>query len=204
MGKIINQCNIFALLLFCLISLSLFACSMSAEEYYDSAFNKGMDGNTAAAIVALDKAISIDSTKWYYFGLRGSMKYRNGDYLGALKDLSHSIVLNPNDYMLFLMRGKTFIAVRDYDAAIKDLSRSSEILPERVMPYMYRGFSKYMKRDINGAMADFNLAVELCPSWKTYFARGITRISDGDFLKGLIDLFYAIINMEINIIESGR
>ncbi|MGC1395567.1 MAG: sigma-70 family RNA polymerase sigma factor, partial [Coleofasciculaceae cyanobacterium] len=52
---------------------------------------------------------------------QGLERYKEQDYLGAVKDFTQAIQLNPNDANAYNMRSSTYMALKDYQSAKEDL-----------------------------------------------------------------------------------
>ncbi len=93
----------------------------------------------------------------------GIIKYKIGDYAGAVESFSQAIKLNPNYEKAYNNRGIAKAKMGDYEASILDFDKVISLNPYKSSAYRNRGVSKEKLKDFNGAYADFVKLNELLP-----------------------------------------
>lgn len=77
----------------------------SDEECVSKSYERLYRGNIESAIYFLDKAIKLRPEKEDRYIIRGNLKFKTGDYEGALLDFSRTISLNPKNASAHYQRG---------------------------------------------------------------------------------------------------
>ena len=72
-------------------------------------------------------AIKIDPEYFVAYNNRGSSKFDDGDYMGAIEDFSEAVKINPDYAFAYNNRGAAKLKLEDYDAVIRDCSRAIKI-----------------------------------------------------------------------------
>lgn len=112
----------------------------------------------------------------------GHLKFRNGDYDGAIVDFSRAIELDPGNSRHYLMRGNAKKQQRDYAGAIADYTRAIEFERDyKEVMFTARAGARELTGDLDGAIADYSRAIELDPKFDgTYRLRGLVKQEKGD------------------------
>ena len=110
-----------------------------------------------AAIVLLDKAISIEPTFAAAYVRRGLAKSDLGEYEAAFDDATAGIRLAPTAEH-YAYRGLISAKAGNYGAARKDLDYSLELNSSRHMAWTFRGAVGLMEGDGKAACSDFDKA----------------------------------------------
>ena len=115
------------------------------------------------AIADYDEAISLDSTRPYYFSGRGDAKRLKGDYAGAVADFSISIKLDPEQSWYYYRRGwvkDEFL--NDTEGGLKDYSEAISIDNNYTYAYLHRGrLYREKLKDEKKANQDFSMMLTL-------------------------------------------
>ncbi len=111
---------------------------------------------TTAAVVL--QAPAAHAQRADEFTNRGIIKWKGGDYQGAIADYSKAIELNSQDAFAYNLRGLVKYKLQDYQGAISDYSSAIEINPQRAHSYANRGVAKGVAGDLVGACADWRKA----------------------------------------------
>ena len=69
---------------------------MTAEEWFNSAYNKGESGDYQGAIADYNQAIKIKPDYALAYNNRGNAKYNLGDKQGAIADYNQAIQIKPD------------------------------------------------------------------------------------------------------------
>ncbi len=102
-----------------------------------------------------------------------NLKYKQGDYLGALTEYNEAIHIDSTDAMAFCCRGVAYYRLGDADNAKIDYNRSIELDPTLAIAYYRRGFLRYVAKEYVMAIADYNKSIELNPTFAlAYSNRG--------------------------------
>lgn len=107
---------------------------------------------------------------------RGTDRYTQKDYDGAIADYSKAIRLDPQYTDAYRERGLAREVKKNYAGAIIDLTRAIDLDPKNVNSYYNRGHVKMTMGDSHGAMVDYSKVIELDPGHaKAYYFRGVIR-----------------------------
>jgi len=118
-------------------------------------------GRPDAALVDLNKAITIDPKMAGYHALRGTVYFLKGDYDRAIEDFDEAINSDSKHDGYFKGRGSAYLEKGDYDHAISDFNEGIKIEPNKGSFYYLRGLAYLKKGDkINGS-EDINKAETL-------------------------------------------
>jgi len=137
---------------------------LTAEEWFNSAYNKGESGDLGdkqGAIADYNQAINIkpDYADAYYN--RGIAKKNLGDYQGAIADYNQAIKIKPDYADAYNNRGLAKYELGDYQGEIADYNQAINIKPDYADAYYNRGLAKDDLEDKQGAIADYNQAAQL-------------------------------------------
>ena len=134
---------------------------LTAEEWFNSAYEKGESGDYQGAIADYNQAINIkpDYADAYYN--RGIAKSDLGDKQGAIADYNQAIKIKPDYAYAYNNRGSAKDDLGDYQGAIADYNQAINIKPDFALAYYNRGNAKYNLGDKQGAIADYNQAAQL-------------------------------------------
>jgi tetratricopeptide (TPR) repeat protein len=165
-----------------------------AETYLKRGYERWRNGELAAAIVDLSRAIELNPKLADAYYARGLARNSNGDSKGAISDYNQAIELDPKNVQVYNDRGIARRRGGDIDGAIADYSRAIEIDPKgSKWPYFNRALAKEAKRDPNGALEDYNRVIELDPkNANALNNRGELKRSKGDLDGAIADFNGAI------------
>ena len=134
---------------------------LTAEEWFNSAYNKGESGDKQGAIADYNQAIKIKPDYAYAYNNRGSAKDDLGDYQGAIADYNQAINIKPDYADAYNNRGIAKKNLGDKQGAIADYNQAINIKPDYALAYNNRGVAKSDLGDNQGAIADYNQAAQL-------------------------------------------
>lgn len=124
---------------------------------------------------------------------RGNVKFKQGDYDGAIADYNESIRLGPGVATPWNNRGNTKKAKGDIDGAIADFDEAVRLRPDLVAVWINRGGAKSEKGDFDGAIADYDEVIRLQPNYApAWNNRGGAKSKNGDHNGAIADCNKAI------------
>lgn len=85
-----------------------------------------------AAMLMVEKGISLDQSDFVGYEVRGKIKLATGDYEGALVDLNKSIGMNAPVYTNYVERGIAYLMLEKKEAAQKDFDKYLQAFPKGV------------------------------------------------------------------------
>ena len=171
----------------------LVSFGQTAEEYFNSGYDKAQAKDFYGAISDYNKAIEINPNYANVYYNRGISKYNLKDFNGAISDFNKAIELNPNLDVAYNNRGISKSDLKDYYGAISDYTKAIEINPNYANAYNNRGLSKHNLKDFNGAISDYTKAIELNPNLAdAYYSRGNSKSDLKDYYGAIADYTKAI------------
>ncbi|MDA0889486.1 MAG: tetratricopeptide repeat protein [Bacteroidetes bacterium] len=108
-----------------LISFSSFG--QTAEEYFNSGYDKDDLKDYSGAIADYTKAIELDPNFAYAYYNRGNSKKNLKDYSGAIADYTKAIELNPNYAYAYVNRGISKEDLGDLNGACADWKKAAKL-----------------------------------------------------------------------------
>jgi len=149
---------------------------LTAEEWFNSAYNKGESGDKQGAIADYNQAIKIKPDYALAYNNRGNAKYNLGDKQGAIADYNQAINIKPDYADAYNYRGIAKKNLGDYQGAIADYNQAIKIKPDYADAYNNRGLAKYELGDYQGEIADYNQAINIKPDYAdAYYNRGLAK-----------------------------
>jgi tetratricopeptide (TPR) repeat protein len=133
----------------------------TAESYREKGKKLLIARNYQEAIVAFDRAISLDSSTASDYYYRAFSLYRIDKLAPALRDLDRAIELKPDRADSYLRRGIVVAAMGDREAALANYSQAIELNPQLAQAYLHRSLLRRELGDIEGANLDRATAVKL-------------------------------------------
>ena len=99
--------------------------SQTAEEYFNSAYDKSENGDYYGAIADYTKAIELNPDYASAYYNRGLAKSKIEDYYGAIADYTKAIEINPNYTNAYSSRGISKEDLGDLDGACSDWKQAT-------------------------------------------------------------------------------
>ncbi|MBI4616076.1 MAG: tetratricopeptide repeat protein [Planctomycetes bacterium] len=167
-------------------TLVLTAARLGAGEF--SVF-----GTRTGVALALLPPISTEPAGAVEHSNRGTVRYAQGDFTGAIEDYTRAIELDPKNAGAHDGRGNARTQQGDLAGAIEDFTRAIEIDPKSASTYNNRGIARSVQGEIASAIEDFTRAIELDPKHAgAYSNRGVARYEQGDLAAAIEDYTRAI------------
>jgi tetratricopeptide (TPR) repeat protein/V8-like Glu-specific endopeptidase len=142
--------------------------TLTADDYFVSAYQKKDQGNYQGALIDYNQAIAINPNyARAYIGCGILKDEKLNDPQGALADYNRAIILAPNYADIYLVRGfLKVVKFNDPQGALADYNQAIVINPNYALAYLSRGLLKnlYLINDPQGVLADYNRAIALNPN----------------------------------------
>ncbi len=138
----------------------------------------------------LSQGQSSISAETYF--LWGNVKYKLGDYAGAITDYTKAIRLKPDDANAYLNWGAAKDNLGQHFAAIADFDTAIKLKPNAADAYLNRGAAKNNLGQHFAAIADYDIAIRLKPDALAYYNRGSVKNNLGQYSAAIADYDIAI------------
>jgi tetratricopeptide (TPR) repeat protein len=124
---------------------------------------------------------------------RGLLRYRKGDYQGALADYNAALNIRPGLAAAYVNRAAALVATGEKSSALKDLDRALALKKDFFQAYSNRGSLNHDLGHDKEALADLNRAVELNNRvGDTFYHRGYANLALNNLDESLKDFTRAI------------
>lgn len=152
-----------------LFTISLFLIvsriwGQEAEQYYTSSLKFAEKGAYQQALININKAIGIDSSKAEYFLQRAEIQFNLGDYDNTIKNCYATLNLKPNLPEVHLLRGKVCVVTESYGPAILFFTKTLKYTNNddlRFDALLNRGNTYLAIQRYTEALNDFNEAFSI-------------------------------------------
>jgi tetratricopeptide (TPR) repeat protein len=156
-----------------------FGCALNDEDFFEcptiglvaSVLNSRGIGqerldNLKSAEEDYNAAVEVNPKYANAYNNLGNIKFKCGDYFGAIKDYSKAIQLNSAFVEAHCNRGIAKESVEDYSGALEDYDKAIVTNPDYVDAYCRRGVLRQIIQDYDGAAVDFDKVIELNPDFR--------------------------------------
>jgi tetratricopeptide (TPR) repeat protein len=153
-------------------------------------------------IIALSFTIFTCTDKKEDYYSRGLVKYKNGDYTGAVLDFDNALKRDPNYSLAFKARGDAKSELgNEYESAMSDYDKAIEINPNYEEAFIGRALLNHntglsqsdSKERLTEALKDLNKVLDINPnSAIAYSYKAMTKRALDDYLGSLQELNKAI------------
>ena len=131
------------------------------------------------------------SAETYY--VRGNIKFKQGDYVGAITDFDEAIQLKPDYAEAYNNRGLAKHELGDHAAALVDFDKAIQLKPGLSVAYNNRALANQALGELHAAITDYDKAIQLKDDDAAVFRnRGVTKDKLGDHAAALADFDKAI------------
>ena len=131
------------------------------------------------------------STETYNFG--GNVKFKQGDYVGAIADYDKAIQLKPDYAEAYNNRGLAKHELGKHEAALADFDKAIQLKPGLSVAYNNQGLAKQALGKLHAAITDFDKAIQLKDDdVVVYNNRGLAKDKLGEYEAALADFETAI------------
>ncbi len=164
--------------------------TLTAQEYYERAWEKEKSGKFDEAIADFTTAIELKPDYTWALNSRGNLKQTHlNDYQGALTDYNQAIQLDPQYTKAYNNRGILKRKhLQDYQGALTDYNQAIQLDPEDAAVYSNRGNLKDDLQDYQGALEDYNQAIQLdSQEAVAYYNRGLLKQDHLNDYQGALD-----------------
>ncbi len=137
-------------------------------------------------------AIKLENA--YYIN-RGWVKYRNGDYKGAIEDASHYIQYFPEDEDGYILRADSNNDLENHSSAVEDYSKAININPLLVLQYYQRINCNWKLKNWRAVIEDYTLLINKFGDENddNFLSRGNAKFNLGDYKGAILDYSKAIL-----------
>ena len=133
---------------------------------------------------------SISAETYYVWG---NVKFKQGDYVGAIADYDKAIQLKPDYAEAYNNRGLAKHEFGEHEAALADFDIAIQLKPGLSVAYNNQGLAKQALGDLHAAIADYDKAIQLKDDdVVVYNNRGLAKDKLGDHVAALADYDIAI------------
>jgi tetratricopeptide (TPR) repeat protein len=180
--------------------------TLTADDYFLSAYQKNEQGNYQGALADYDRAITINPNYAGAYLNRGFLKYEKlNNPQGALADYDLAITLNPNEALAYNNRGVLkYEKLNNPQGALADYNRAIALNSNDALAYNNRGILKYRKlNNPQGALVDYDRAVALNPNYtEVYYNRGNLKYQELNNPQGALADYNRAIALNPNLVEA--
>ena len=143
---------------------------------------------SATPLLEQEQSISAET-----YNFRGSVKFKQGDYVGAISDYAEAIQLKPDYAEAYNNRGLAKHELGEHAAALADYETAIQLKPGLSVAYNNRGLAKQALGEPHAAIADYDIAIQLKKDDAVvYNNRGSVKDKLGEHAAALADYETAI------------
>ena len=123
----------------------------------------------------------------------GNVKFKEGNYVGAITDYDKAIQLKPDYAVAYNNRGLAKHELREHTAALEDYDKAIQLKPGLSVAYNNRGLAKQALGELDASVADYDIAIQLRnDDAVVYRNRGYVKDKLGEHAAALADYETAI------------
>lgn len=148
---------LYTLFIIAFICIPVSAYSADATTLFNTGHNLTISGNYSGAVVAYNKAITLEPAYFEAWNGRADALNRNGQFTDALAASNRSLEINPEYVNGWINRGQILYNIGyEYEDVVHDMEKADALYAEQL-----RAFEKAVSLDPNNAEAWFNLGYAL-------------------------------------------
>jgi tetratricopeptide (TPR) repeat protein len=140
-------------------------------------------------------AVLSSGSMVYYdaFLYRSLVRYRLGNYQGAIDDITKVIEKQPTNAKLYVERGFGFLANNDFNAALADCKKALSMNWFSEEVYVCKAAAEDALAEYDNALSDYNQVLKINPVNKdAYVRRGMTKYKMENYNEAIEDYNHAI------------
>lgn len=142
---------------------------------------------------------SISAETYYVWG---NVKFKQGDYVGAISDFDNAIQLKPDYAEAYNNRGLAKHKMGEYTAALADYEIAIQLKPGLSVTYNNRGLTKQALGKLQAAIKNYDKAIQLkSDDVVVYNNRGLAKDKLGKHIEAITDFDIAI-QLNPNYVDS--
>jgi tetratricopeptide (TPR) repeat protein len=159
-----------------------------AEVYEREAGRVHRKGDAAAALLILNRALSLDPSRGTAYRQRAGLYFEKGQKDRALMDGYRAVDLLGEDAEAYNERGRAFFARGEYRRAMEDFSTAVRLSPNNVVMRMNRARSCAARKEFDETLKDLNEVLKLAPNTAdAYLMRGEVYHERKDYKSAITD-----------------
>lgn len=132
-----------------------------ANRYTVNAYDLDQNGDYHSAMVAIKKAIDLDSTEAYNYNLKSRLHIKFNQFYQAESDIIQAINLDNKNEAYYQLLDWLLAREQRFDEIIDFWDQYIQLVPGNASAFMERGGAKYRKGDFKGAHTDAEQAKAL-------------------------------------------
>jgi tetratricopeptide (TPR) repeat protein len=148
-------------------ALADFEAAVEAGGTWRAIHNRGVSyaalGRVTEAMSDLNRALELNSQYPNAYFNRAELKYKQGDYPGAVADYTIALKLGPADSVILNGRGHALYRMERFGEALRDYGEAIKVDPENVAAVINRGDTHSDLGQYAEAAKDYRAAVRLAP-----------------------------------------
>ena len=140
--------------------------AQSQSDYYRQSSEKFMHKKYEDALVAINKAINLDTSKAEYYVMRAEIAYRLGNFNKTIEDCYKAQSLHPDMPDVYFLRAEVCLITKSYRGAMLFFNKAIERYTEKdklFKSYISRGKVYAAMEKYSEAIGDFMKADSLWP-----------------------------------------
>ncbi|XP_015522942.2 stress-induced-phosphoprotein 1 [Neodiprion lecontei] len=142
-----------------------------AKVYYEKSMSEHRTPEIKTLLSDIDKKIKEQERKAYIDPIKaeeekelGNQKFKDGDYVGAVKHYSEAILRNPDEPKYYSNRAACYTKLVAFDLGLKDCEKCVEIDPKFIKGWIRKGKILQGMQQQGKALSAYQKALEIDPS----------------------------------------
>jgi len=139
----------------------LLGLELTAEDYFNKAYDLHEEGKLEVAIVGYSKAIELNPNYIDAYNSRGRAHGNLKEYDKAITDYNKAIQLDPNNTSTYYNRGNTYFKLNKYEQAIRDYNKAIQLDPNYKKSYTNLAYTHFEIDELEKAIEYFNVVLKI-------------------------------------------